>query len=316
MIKCLECGKEAARLQWSHFRYNCTGRFRNGREYINAYPGAKTVSADLTAKTAVTLENMILKYGEDEGHVRWQLYKERQAYSNSYEYKKEKHGWTREQFDEYNSSRAQTLEKMIARYGEEDGSKKWLDYCERQAYTNTEQYFIEKHGRQKGIEKYLQINKEKAVSNPIILSKKMGITIEEATALIISRHRNQYTSNLEKEFIVLIEQEIGPLDHTTLKSPYGKWSSLLDTYVVYDIKHKNCIIEFNGDYWHANPKIYADTAVIRGKTAVDIRNRDKLKLQTVTEIGFRTLIVWESEFKQDKSQTIKKVLEWMLNEQK
>ena len=29
MVKCLECGFESSRLQWTHFKYNCTGRFAN-----------------------------------------------------------------------------------------------------------------------------------------------------------------------------------------------------------------------------------------------------------------------------------------------
>ena len=33
MIKCLECGFESSRLQWTHFKFNCTGRFNNGTEY-------------------------------------------------------------------------------------------------------------------------------------------------------------------------------------------------------------------------------------------------------------------------------------------
>lgn len=316
MVKCLECGFEGARLQWTHFKFNCTGRFQNGEEYKRCYPKARIIDDELARSTAVTLENFIKKYGNIEGTERWNNYKHKQAHSNSFEYKQEKYGWSKEQFDEYNSSRSQTLEKMIQRYGEVEGVEKWTSYCERQAYTNTKEYFIEKYGPSLGYEKYLEINKNKSVSNPSILASKMGITTEEATEIIISRQKNFFTSNLEKEFIALLEANIGKLDHTSNYKPFGKWSPDLNSYVVYDIKHNNLVIEFNGDYWHANPKIYNKDAVIRGKKVVDIWHKDMLKLKTATDSGFQTYVVWELEFKTNKEDTIKEVVKWILKEQK
>ena len=316
MIKCLECGFESNRLQWTHFKYKCTGKFDNGKEYLKVYPNALLVDPLLAKTTAVTLDNLIKKYGIEKGQQRWESYRSKQAYTNSFEYKKEKYGWTKDQFDQYNSSRAQTLEKMIERYGEIEGIKRWQIYCERQAYTNTKKYFIDKYGLENGYRKYLEVNKNKAVNNPMILAEKMAITVEEATDIIIKRQKNFFSSNLEKEFTTSLEEKIGPLEYTSFSKPFGKWSTLLNTYVVYDIKHKNCIIEFNGDYWHANPKIFEDTAEIRGKSAKEIRNRDMLKLKTVEDQGFRTLTVWESDFINNKQHTVEKVAKWILNEQK
>lgn len=316
MIKCFECGFESNRLQWTHFKYKCTGRFNNGKEYLKVYPNALLVDPSLAKASAMTLDNQIKKYGIEEGQRRWESYRKKQAHTNSFEYKKEKYGWTWEQFDQYNSSRAQTLEKMITRHGEDEGVARWQSYCERQAYTNTKDYFVEKYGSEQGHQKYLEVNKNKAVANPLILAEKMSITVEEATDIIIKRQKNFFSSNLEKEFTTLLENKIGPLEHTTFSKPFGKWSHLMNTYVVYDIKHQDCIVEFNGDYWHANPKLFSDTAEIRGKSAKSIRERDMLKLKTVQDQGFRTLVIWESDFINNKQQTIEMVAEWILNEQK
>ena len=316
MIKCLEYGAQEKRLQWTHFKFKCTGRFNNGKEYMAAYPGAKVVDASVAAKTAVTLKNLISKYGEKEGTARWEQYKQKQAYSNSFEYKQQKHGWTKEDFVKYNASRAVTLINMVSKYGERDGIKKWEDYCERQAYTNTKAYFIEKYGIEIGMEKYKQINKEKAVNDPEILAHKLGITIDEAVDIIVMRQSRFFSSNLELEFVNALEQSVGTLEYTNLTKPFGKWSHLLGTYVVFDIKHKNCIIEFNGDYWHANPRLFLPEAVIRGKKARDIWERDELKLQTARALGFRTFVVWESNFKTNKIETIKTIAEWISSEQK
>lgn len=316
MVKCLECGKELPRLQWTHFKYNCTGKFANGKEYCNAYPGAKLVSDDIAKTTAVTLANLIKKYGEIDGAARWEQYRKRQAYSNSFEYKHKQYGWSKQQFDEFNAARAQTLDNMIRRYGEFEGATKWEQYCARQAYTNTKDYFVSKYGKVNGVARYLEINNKKAMPHrPELLAQVLDITVDQATDIILSRQHQFFTSNLEQEFTNLIEQQLGTLDYISSRNPYGKWSKLLGTYVIYDIKHQNCIIEFNGDYWHANPAIYTETAKIRGKTALEIRNRDMLKLQTAHQCGLRTLVVWESEFKADKLATVNKAVKWILQEQ-
>jgi G:T-mismatch repair DNA endonuclease (very short patch repair protein) len=41
-----------------------------------------------------------------------------------------------------------------------------------------------------------------------------------------------------------------------------------------------------------------------------------LKLKTAQDLGFRTLVVWESEYKQDKELTIQEVCKWTLKESK
>lgn len=315
MPKCLECGFEAPRLQWTHFKYRCTGKFSNGREYLKTYPNATVVDDDLRAQCSATQDNFIRKHGPVEGAARWEKYRERQSYTNSFEHKQKQHGWTREQFNEYNKSRSQTLEKMIQRHGEQLGIEKWHDYCERQAYTNTRDYFIKKYGPDQGIAKYLEVNRRKSVANPLVLSEKLQVSLDQAVGIVCAR-QHQFYSNIEKEFTDMLRNRIGDLEHSSDSKPFGRWCDALNSYVVYDIKHLDCIIEFNGDYWHANPSIYKETAVIRGKTAKDIWHRDMLKLQTVKDLEFRTMTVWESDFRRNKQTIVNEVASWILNEPK
>ena len=125
----------------------------------------------------------------------------------------------------------------------------------------------------------------------------------------------KFNSNLEKEFIQLLESHIGTLDHSSLKSPFGKWCYELNKYVVYDIKHKNCIIEFNGDYWHANPKEYKETDLIRGNLVKNIWEFDSKKIKLAKDLGYKVLIVWESDYIDNKFKVIKETVEWILKEQ-
>ena len=84
---------------------------------------------------AITLENLIVRHGEENGNKMWNNYLEKQALTNTFEYKKEKYGWDYEKFKEYNLSRSITIENMIKKHGQEKGLKLWNDYIERQKYT-------------------------------------------------------------------------------------------------------------------------------------------------------------------------------------
>lgn len=308
MPKCLECGFEAPRLQWTHFKNKCTGRFNNGREYMLAYPGAKVVDNDLARLTAITKSNLISKYGEDEGMRRWEEYRKKQSDTNKFDYKAAKYGWTLEEFDDYNRSRAVTVENLIKKYGMEEGLDRWDSYCEKQRLTKSKEYVISTYGEQAWHD---VCQKKRAPHDPATISMIYGITLDQAIEKILSRFQARYTSNLEIEFITKIEKLFGKLDHTSISKPFGKWHKDLDGYVIYDIKHGKCIIEFNGDYWHANPKIYSAQDTIRGKRASDIWEKDAKKLQLVTDLGFNVLVVWERDYKLNQQKTLEDVVKWM-----
>ena len=94
------------------------------------------------------------KHGQDIGLRKWKEYCDKQAKSNTFEYKRDKYGWTKEKFDEYNKSRSVTLENLVKKHGEENGLILWRDYCDRQKYTTSLDYFISEYGIDNGTEKY------------------------------------------------------------------------------------------------------------------------------------------------------------------
>ena len=116
--------------------------------------------AERTRKNTVgiTKEAMIRKWGEEEGIKHWEHYCELQSKTNTFEYKKEKYGWTQEEFDEYNKKRAVTLENLISKYGDKLGREKWKSYLKKQHITKSYEYMVEKFGKEKADE----INNSKA----------------------------------------------------------------------------------------------------------------------------------------------------------
>lgn len=62
------------------------------------------------------------------------------------------------------------------------------------------------------------------------------------------------------------------------------------------------IVDFHGDYWHANPSLYEHDSVIRhvkGKQvmALDLWSRDATRRREVLRRGLRYAVLWESDFR-------------------
>ena len=313
MVICLECGFEAPRLQWTHFKYKCTGRFKNGKEYMIAHPGVQVVDEDLKKRCVVTIESLSKKYGEEEGGLRFESYCKLQAETNKFEYKREKYGWTEEEFLQYNKSRAVTIENLIDRYGGESGLKVWNDYCEKQKITKSKKYIISTHGE----EYYQNLCKIRTQTDDLtVIAKWHNITIEQAKEKIKTKIRGVLYSEVEAEFTESLEIAIGcELQHTSKHKPWGRYDIISKKYFVYDIKHNDCVVEFNGDYWHANPKIYESTDLIRGTEAKLLWEKDHRKINFANELGFRTYTVWEGDYMNNKTKIIDEVAKWMLNTQ-
>jgi hypothetical protein len=314
MPKCLECGVEAPRLQWTHFKYNCTGKFSNGREYRKVYPHAILVDPDLCKRTAVTLDNFILKYGVNQGTTAWETYRKKQAISNTLEYKQTTHGWTKEEFDDFNKSRSVTLANLIKRHGEVLGTEKWIAYCERQAYTNTEQYFIEKYGDIEGRTKYQQICFLKSHSVESIMQRNNCSEEDAIQHYSNFNHRpTQFSSQLELLIVDAIEQKLGTtLRHTAKTKQYC--INVNKKIYMYDIVHNNRAIEINGDYWHCNPALYTKNYFnqITGITAYETWQNDHIKLQHLLDYRqIPTLVLWESDYYANPTQKIEECITWL-----
>lgn len=64
------------------------------------------------------------------------------------------------------------------------------------------------------------------------------------------------------------------------------------------------VIEFDGDYWHANPVRYPNPSARQQRQ----RNWDKAQDAYMTACGFTTVRVWESEMKKDSTMCRQRIL--------
>ena len=110
--------------------------------------------------TGPTKEKCIKKHGYEKGIKIWNNYCKRQSYTNTLEYKKQKYNWSKEDFKNFNLSRAVTIDNMVKKYGEKEGLNKWKFYVDKQKLTKSYAHMIKKYGKEQAD----KINQSKALT--------------------------------------------------------------------------------------------------------------------------------------------------------
>lgn len=242
-----------------------------------------------------TKKRYVEKFGKEEGLKRWNEYRRKQSISNSFEYKRDKYGWTKEEFEKFNKSRAVTEDNMIKKYGAMEGKKKWVSYIERQRFTCTIEYFIEEYGEELGTKKY---NEFCYIRDNVIKQKRLGLRskVSEELFSIIDSLTDDYCFWGDNEF-KFIKKTGGCFHVDFFNQRTGK------------------VIEFFGDVFHANPKLYKDEneVLFFGKSVREVREKDKRRIKMLSEydIVSDVHIVWEREYRRNKAQVISYCMEFI-----
>jgi len=290
---------------------------------------------------AQTLDSFTFTYGNKEGSIRWKEYCEKQSNTNTFDYKKEKYGFSEQDFLDFNKSRSVTLELCVKRHGQELGLIKWNKYCEKQRYTNSEEYL--------GTEKYIKVNSEKGqtLENYIRIygelgHKKFTDYLKKISKHFIKRTRENYIStygelgdlkfddyikNINRKGYSKISQELfneiitwGLFNNTkcyyaTYNKEYGVYSEKYKRGFFYDFvcSTYKLVIEFQGDHYHGNPLIYGPNDFLKGRgqgkrTAKDVWELDEIKKNVIyNERGYDTIAIWESDYNTNKTDLYKRL---------
>lgn len=270
-----------------------------------------------------SLESFIRRHGEIEGPKKYEEYKKRQAYTCSKEYMMNEKGMTEKEWNDFNASRACTKDNFIKRYGDELGNKKWSEYCQLESYVGCKlEYFIEKFGEEEGKRVYLELNRKKAQTLDNFIRIYGNDEGKKRYEDLCSR---QY-SNVSKTMFDIIQKRLGDF---AIGSKYGDCEQPINLYfddgtcrVCYpDYLLHTKIIEFNGDYWHANPKYYSPDEIMGftmrqntkycGNLAKDIWNYDKKKKDALEKIGYKVKVVWESDYHANTEKILEECVEFL-----
>lgn len=202
-----------------------------------------------------------------------------------------------------------SLENFKKRYGDEEGVAKWVDRQNKWQATLNNKTVEEKNQINKrkgrtfeqlvdsfGIEKTKEIcdARGKSFSKETLMTRfgddeEIYRDFIKRRAEKIYKNYTGYSSNREKYLYEYLKSKFPEVERQF--KIYDK------RYYLYDIKISNILIEFNGDYWHANPKKYPETWVNTHTkmTAKEIWEQDRLKRDVALKSNFVVKYVWESD---------------------
>lgn len=171
----------------------------------------------------------------------------------------------------------------------------YLKLKERQT-TNSLEKFIEKYGEEIGNIKYAERQKKWLNS----LYKNFQLNGDGRSKQ--SKFAKELIVNICKYFSIEIPKKEFYIYDKQNKKVYA-----------YDFHYNYHIIEFNGDYWHCNPKIYGENFYNKVKQlyAKDIWEYDKTKIDLCNKYNIKTLTIWESEYNDDKEATLQKCIDFI-----
>lgn len=107
----------------------------------------------------------------------------------------------------------------------------------------------------------------------------------------------------EEKLISFLSEEFVIESNFPLPKPNKK------NWYYYDIRYQNKIIEFNGDFWHANPKKYSPEQKVGhpGKptrTAQEIWDADQEKINVARNNGYEVMVVWENDWHMERERVL------------
>lgn len=262
-------------------------------------------------KRGASLENFITRHGVELGAKLWEEYleKRKSAYKE-----KRRQGHV---FLKYN------LEYYIKLYGEEKGASVYNQKINSQRYKVSKAYYIEQFGPVLGP---IRCREAKDHCSESYFQKKYGV---EQGSILYTAHcldvtkrsaKNNRYSLISKEVFDAIKESVTDLHYYGENEMVWATSGPLmgaQRAICPDLFYRGKIIEFNGDLFHANPSRFTATDTPhpynKSITAKEIWDNDNLRLEYYKSKKYKVLVIWESEYRQNPTETIKQCIQFLTN---
>lgn len=262
-------------------------------------------------KRTFSEQQFVSKYGDEIGKQKWKetLNKKLKTQKENFKNKKWKNG--------------RTLEEYQERHGIEDGYKRWNTRNKRHSYMVSLQRYIDEFGEVAGTKMCHKLKNNTSLDSFVnrygdeIGKERYKLFIEKLLAY--SENKPNY-SKISQELFWRISVELSVELQTKVK-----FAELNDEQFYYtgddlkiiqvDFKCGNKIIEFNGDFWHANPTQYRKGDILQHPNnhilAEDLWNTDKKRIDWLKSKGYDILIIWESDYNKNKKEVINKCINFI-----
>lgn len=343
LVKCEICGKKMRNISNTHLKKHGITQ----QQYKNMFPDSNIFAEglldiqkenrestlkeryfdnDINCHDSGSLDFFIRKYG-GEGKELYDKKCQKISFSSSLEGYIEKYG-EEEGIVQYNivcenRTGVGNLDWYIEKYGEE-GQKLYKESCENKSYGHTLDWYIEKYGDDGEII-FKNVNKKKGLTLENFIrkyGKEEGVV--KYTQYWKNKNQKCFYSELASSMFVEIDSNIDHnLQYATKEDPkeYGIFLPKNKRYTFVDCydRTSNKIIEFFGNYWHANPEIYSehDYILFPNKSEIlasHIWGRDEERIEEIKELReCDVLVVWEKDYLEDKDGTIQKCIDFLLN---
>lgn len=176
-------------------------------------------------------------------------------------------------------------------------------------------FYLDKCIEEYGVEEGIRIWQERQDKWQSTLTSKPDAEQQEIN---IKKIFNNGISNAEKELFEELKS-IYPYATNQHQIKFYDSENNKTKWYMYDIKIGNAIIEFNGDFWHRNPKLYTESyeVMLYGKLSktIDIWAKDKHKREVAESNGFKYYVVWEKDYRKDYENTMEVLIKF-INENK
>lgn len=307
LITCKICGFKSKRIYGRHLKSHGV----TSEEYKKMFPGALLCTKTDSGKTSKNSGK----------HMKQEKY--RTMFSEKIKGVKNPNHTSRTTLEE-RQNRSPFSKKFTNYENEEDRQKFIKEVCENKTYTTRLDYWvnkgyneeeaeiklkerqttftldkcIEKHGEEKGKEIYL--NRQQRWQKSLLEGGNLKCGYSKVSQNLAYELLEYYDINGRKN-----------IHFATKNQEYflcvGKGEFYQYDFV--DLDNKK-IIEYNGDQYHGNPALYKanDTPhpFRKNITAQEIWDKDNRKIEVATEKGFELLVVWDSDYRKHKEDTIKK----------
>lgn len=317
-ITCRLCGEQCKRIYGRHLKHSHNNMTTD--EYKTLFPGASITSLKDKGKTSINSgKHMKMKKYKQmfsdmysgknnpmHSSKRTELQrKQNSPFSNEY-YKKRYPNISDNDIKENISmfaknsikNRVSTNQKeywLERGYSEKESIKK---VSERQT-TFSKEICIEKYGKEEGAKKW--VDRQEKWTNSLNVNGNLKIGYSKISQTLFDDLKEilgkscEYATN-GGEFKLKRENN------------EGIW--------MYDFKYGNKIIEYHGDLFHGNPKIYEANdkphPFRKNITAKDMWDKDDKKMSYAISKGYDLLIIWDSEYKRENDVILNKCIDFLI----
>lgn len=150
------------------------------------------------------------------------------------------------------------------------------------------------------------LQKHKQIKSPFSKEHwiKKGFSQQEAEIIIKKYHVNGGIAATKIQGSIAVSK----LEIAIYKSLLCEFPELVSQFNINDVfaydiclPSKMKIIEVNGSYWHADPRIFTDNdKCINGCTVSQIRSKDAKKIGYAKHFGYDVLVIWELDWCKSK----------------